>query len=103
MCALRRVEPGAARDGHGRKGRIAGEADEGAAGGDGAEPGVWAPGVDRDGIALAVKREFSGLVYAGVRRSGFGAMELYVVQATPARRCTTIGRAWTSWRALAGW
>ena len=50
----------------------------------GLSPGVWAPGVDRDGIAQAVKREFSGLVYAGVRRSGFGAMELYVVQATPA-------------------
>ena len=50
----------------------------------GVRPGVWAPGVDRDGIAEAVKREFSGLVYAGVRRSGFGAMELYVVQATPA-------------------
>ena len=50
----------------------------------GLRPGVWAPGVDRDGIAQAVKREFSGLVYAGVRRSGFGAMELYVVQATPA-------------------
>ena len=50
----------------------------------GLRPGAWAPGVDRDGIAQAVKREFSGLACAGVRRSGFGAMELYVVQATPA-------------------
>ena len=49
----------------------------------GLRPGVWAPGVDRNGIAQAVKRKFSGLVYAGIRRSGFGSMELYVVQATP--------------------
>jgi similar to stage IV sporulation protein len=49
----------------------------------GVRPGMYAAGVDREGISQEILARFPGLTYATVRRKGM-AMELYVVQATKA-------------------